>query len=103
MVDALASFNDAAAGPLLLSYWRTYQPAARAAALEALLNTGERASLLLDAIDRHEIPAASLEVAARNRLLEYPDPKVASRAKGCCKRPAGTGPKWLPPIATCST
>ena len=81
VVEALASFNDAAAGPLLLSYWRTYQPAGRAAALEALLNTRERASLLLDAIDHREIPAASLEVAARNRLLEYPDPKVAARAK----------------------
>src|SRR5262249_19155987 len=29
-----------------------------------------------------EIPVASLEVAARNRLLEYPDAKVAARAKG---------------------
>ncbi len=65
----------------MLSYWRTYQPAARAPAIEALLNTRERASLLLDAIDRHEIPAASLEAADRNRLLEYPDPKVAARAK----------------------
>jgi putative heme-binding domain-containing protein len=81
VVEALASFDDAAIGPLLLSYWRIYQPAGRAAALEALLNTRERASLLLDAIDHREIPAASLEVAARNRLLEYPDPKVAARAK----------------------
>ncbi len=80
-VEALAAFKEAAAGALLLSYWRTYQPAARATALEMLLNTRERASLLLDAIDHHEIPAASLEVAARNRLLEYPDPKVAARAK----------------------
>jgi putative membrane-bound dehydrogenase-like protein len=82
VVEALASFDDAAAGPLLLSYWRTYEPTARAVALEALLNTRERAALLLDAIDHREIPAASLEVAARNRLLEYPDPKAAARAKG---------------------
>ena len=81
VVEALASFDDAAIGPLLLSYWRIYQPAGRAAALEALLKTRERASLLLDAIDHREIPAASLEVAARNRLLEYPDPKLAARAK----------------------
>ena len=82
VVDALASFNDAAAGTMLLSYWRTYQPPARAAALEGLLNTGERAALLLDAIEHREIPAASLEVAVRNRLLEYPGPTVAARAKG---------------------
>jgi putative heme-binding domain-containing protein len=82
VVEALASFDDTAAGPLLLSYWRVYQLEARASALEALLNTRERASLLLDAIEHREIPAASLEVAARNRLIEYPDPKVAARAKG---------------------
>jgi putative heme-binding domain-containing protein len=80
-VEALASFNDTGAGPLLLSYWRTYRPEARGAALESLLNSRERAPLLLDAIERREIPAASLEVAARNRLLEYPDRKVAARAK----------------------
>lgn len=80
-VEALSSFNDAEAGRLLLFYWRTYQQEARGAALESLLNSRERAPLLLDAIEHREIPAASLDVAARNRLLEYPDRKVAARAK----------------------
>jgi len=80
-VEALASFYDPAAGPLLLSYWRTYQPTARSAALECLLKSRELAPLLLDAIEHREIPAASLDVAARNRLLEYPDAKIAARAK----------------------
>jgi putative membrane-bound dehydrogenase-like protein len=80
-VEALASFHDDAAGAALLSYWRTYQPPARSAALESLLNSRDRAPLLLDDIERREIPAASLDVAARNRLLEYPDQKIAARAK----------------------
>ncbi len=80
-VETLASFNDAAIGPMLLSYWRTYQAPARATALDALLNTRDRAPLLLDAVERKEIPAASLEISARNRLLEYPDPRIAARAK----------------------
>ena len=80
-VEALASFSDASVGSALLSYWRTYQPPARAAALDALLNTRDRAPLLLDAVERKEIPAASLEISARNRLIEYPDPQLAARAK----------------------
>jgi putative membrane-bound dehydrogenase-like protein len=80
-VEAAASFDDPAAGPFLLSYWRTYQPSARGAALESLLSNRERAPLLLDAIEHREIPAASLDVAARNRLLEYPEAKIAARAQ----------------------
>lgn len=79
--EALASFNDPAAGSLLLSYWRTYKPEARGAVLDSLLTSRERAPLLLDAIQHREIPAPSLDVATRNRLLEYPDSKVAARAK----------------------
>jgi putative heme-binding domain-containing protein len=66
---------------MLLSYWRVYQPPARAAALEALLGTRERTSLLLDAIEQRQIPAASLEALTRNRLLEYPEPQLSARAK----------------------
>ena len=46
-----------------------------------MLNSRERAPLLLDAIEHREIPAASLDMAARNRLLEYPDMNIAARAK----------------------
>lgn len=80
-VESMASFQEPAAGPLLLSDWRTYSPEARAEALAALLGAADRATLLLDAIDRQQIPAASLDVAARNRLIEYPVAAVAARAR----------------------
>jgi putative membrane-bound dehydrogenase-like protein len=89
VVETMASCDDPATGPTLLSYWRAYQPPARAAALEALFGTRERASLLLDAIEQRQIPAASLEAAARNRLLEYPDPQLSARAKALLRTAGG--------------
>ena len=80
-VESLAEFDDPAAASTLLDFWPAYSPEARAKALAALLNHRGRVGALLDSLDARRIEASTLDVAARARLLEYPEAAIAERAR----------------------
>ncbi|MEZ5399756.1 MAG: c-type cytochrome [Bryobacteraceae bacterium] len=80
-VLALSSYDGKEVAPAILGHWRAYAPDTRAKAIGALLARQDRIPVLLDAIEKGEIPANALEVGARNRLLEIQDAKLAERAK----------------------
>jgi putative membrane-bound dehydrogenase-like protein len=80
-VESLASFDDSGVGPVLLGYWKSYSPEARKKALDAMLNQRDRVPLLVKALEDRQVEASGFDVAARARLLEYPDPSIAKRAR----------------------
>ncbi len=80
-VESLAAFDDPSVGSTLLVYWKSYSPAARQKAADALLNHRGRAPILLKAIEDGQVEPAALEVAARARLLENPDREIAQHAR----------------------
>ncbi len=80
-IGALASFDDPSVTAALLENWRSYSPPARARTIAVILNQRRRVPALLDALESGRIEPAALDIAARNRLLEFPDPDVAGRAR----------------------
>ncbi|MEZ5354439.1 MAG: c-type cytochrome [Bryobacteraceae bacterium] len=80
-VLALSSFEGPEVAPALLSHWKTYAPDTRPKAIGAMLARKDRVPLLLDAIEKGEIPANALEINARNRLLETQDKVLAARVR----------------------
>ena len=47
----------------------------------ALLNQRDRIPVLLTALEKGQVETASIEIAARARLMEDSDPSIANRAK----------------------
>jgi len=80
-VECLASFNDIGVAPALLGPWKTYSPETRREVVAALLNQRQRVPALLQAIDEHRIELAAVDVAARSRLMDDPDPAIKGRAR----------------------
>jgi len=80
-IACLASFNDIGVAPALLGPWKTYSPEARREAVAALLNQRQRVPALLQAIEDHRIELAAVDVAARSRLMDDPDPSIKGRAR----------------------
>jgi putative membrane-bound dehydrogenase-like protein len=80
-IASLAAFNDPKIAPTLLADWKGYGPDARTQVIAALLSQRERIPVLLSALENGQIEIASLEIAARTRLMEDSDPSIASRAK----------------------
>ncbi|MEX2262443.1 MAG: PVC-type heme-binding CxxCH protein [Bryobacteraceae bacterium] len=80
-VEALAAFDDPAVSAVLLENWKSYTPDARRQAMNAMLNHEDRVPLLLEAIEGGAIEPGAIEVAARARLIEFPDSRIAERAK----------------------
>ncbi|MCS7025470.1 MAG: c-type cytochrome [Bryobacteraceae bacterium] len=80
-VDVLASYRNPEATRALLAAWKSYSPEARVRAVAGMLSQKERVAVLLEAIEKREVDPAALEINARNRLLEEPDPALAARAR----------------------
>ncbi len=80
-VTSLAAFDDPSVGSTLLSYWKSLSPEARNVAIDALMNQKNRVPLLIKAIEDGGVEPAALNVAARARLLEYPDRATADKAR----------------------
>ncbi|HZT36794.1 MAG TPA: PVC-type heme-binding CxxCH protein [Bryobacteraceae bacterium] len=80
-VEALAAFDEPAAGKTILEYWRSYSPPARQRAVEAMLAQQNRIPMLLKAIEDGEVEPAALDAAARSHLYENPDAAIANKAK----------------------
>jgi putative heme-binding domain-containing protein len=80
-IGSLAAFDDPKIGTTLLADWKSYGPEARTQVVAALLNQRDRISVLLTALEKEQIEAASIEIVARARLMEDSDSSIASRAK----------------------
>lgn len=80
-IESMASFDDASVGATLIANWKSYDPAARTKALDALLNRRERVPILLQALENHQLEINALDAAGRARLLQYPDRLIAERAR----------------------
>jgi putative heme-binding domain-containing protein len=81
VIDSLAPFNDPGVAATLIANWRNYDPVVRKKALEALLNQRGKISVLLHAIENHQLEVNAIDAAGRARLLQYPDPSVADTAR----------------------
>jgi putative heme-binding domain-containing protein len=80
-IGSLATFDDPKIGSTLLADWKSYGPEARKQVVAALLNQRDRIPVLLTALEKEQIEAASIEIVARTRLMEDSDSSIASRAK----------------------
>jgi len=85
-VMALGSFSRPEGAKLLLSGWRTYTPAIRSEAINALLDARSRIPELLDAIEGGLVPANQVPFARRAALLRSTD----ARAKGLATKLFGS-------------
>ena len=83
-VETLAAFNHPQVSMTLLSFWKKYQPEARAKAVAALLGAQARVPALLKALEERQIEASALDIAARARLIE-----MGGRAKELVEAQAG--------------
>jgi putative membrane-bound dehydrogenase-like protein len=88
-VSALAALPGAAASQVILGRWKSYSPDARTAAAAAMLQRRDRVPLLLEAISAGRVQASLIDIAARNRLLDDPDPAIAARAKALFQSAGG--------------
>ncbi|MCC6587833.1 MAG: c-type cytochrome [Bryobacterales bacterium] len=89
-VLTLSSFEDAQVAPALLKHWKSYSPEARTKVIGAMLAQRNRVPVLLDALEENQVELAAVEIGARNRLLEFNDPKIADRAKKIFQNAAGS-------------
>ncbi|MGI8784002.1 MAG: PVC-type heme-binding CxxCH protein [Acidobacteriota bacterium] len=87
-ISALGRFDHPDSGPLVISRWKTLGPEARARALAVLLNHRTRVPLLASALETGRIEPAALDLAAREQLLQSPDPAVAATARKLFAKPA---------------
>jgi putative membrane-bound dehydrogenase-like protein len=89
LLDALGRSTATGLPELLLDRWAGFAPAARRAALAALLARPERTGALLDALDAGKVDAGSLPLDAQQRLLRHPDATLAARAKAALAKTGG--------------
>jgi putative membrane-bound dehydrogenase-like protein len=80
-LSLLATRRDRSAATDLLSAWPTSTPALRAAILDALLARRERASALVDALERKELPLSALNQSQRQLLRERADSHLRPRVE----------------------
>lgn len=79
-VRALALQENSRVTEILLGSWRSYTPAVRREALEALFARTGRLIDLLTAIEQNKIPAADIEPSRIEQLLKHPNDTVRERA-----------------------
>jgi putative membrane-bound dehydrogenase-like protein len=77
---ALAGFNDAKVGSLILGQWDGYGPTLRREATEALFARSDRLKVLLDAVEAKKVPPAHIEAARIDTLRKHPDSAIRTRA-----------------------
>jgi len=77
---ALAGFDDARVGPLILAQWEGFGPTLRREALEIVLARKDRIAALLDAVDAKKVASSQIEAARADALRRHPDPAIRARA-----------------------
>jgi putative heme-binding domain-containing protein len=80
-VRSLGSLPGDQPALFLLSRWRSLTTAPRLEAMEALFKDASRLNLLLEALEKEQIPRWSLDEAHRIRLLAGDDSALASRTR----------------------
>jgi putative heme-binding domain-containing protein len=80
-IESMAAFDDPGVAPALIANWKSYGPEARKKALSALLNQRERAPVLLQALQDHQMEINAIDAAGRARLLQYSDRSIAESAR----------------------
>jgi putative membrane-bound dehydrogenase-like protein len=80
-VRSLAGFADPEVTSAVLQSWRSYSPALKNEALEALLARADRTPTVFDAIERGEVAASEVSSARRALLLTHADAQIRSRAQ----------------------
>lgn len=88
-VDALAAFDEPAAGSIILKNWRQYSPTGRQHAVGALLSQRGRIPALLKAVEDGLVERAALDAAARSHLYDDADPSIAARARRLLENASG--------------
>jgi putative membrane-bound dehydrogenase-like protein len=81
-VDALAAFDEPAAGKIILDHWRGYGAGGRKRAISGLLAQHNRIPLLLKAVEGGQVERSALDAAARSHLYDDADPAIAAKARG---------------------
>jgi putative membrane-bound dehydrogenase-like protein len=77
---ALARLNDERVAQVLARGWKAYTPAIRSQALDILLSRSKWQARLLDSIARADIPAAHIDLRARQLLLNHPNETLRRKA-----------------------
>jgi putative membrane-bound dehydrogenase-like protein len=80
-VDALAAFDEPAAGKIILDHWRAYSPTGRKRAVSALLAQRNRIPMLLKAVEDGQVERSALDAAARSHLYDDADTATAAKAR----------------------
>jgi putative heme-binding domain-containing protein len=80
-VDALAAFDEPAAGKIILDRWRGYGPTGRKRAISALLAQRNRIPALLRAVEDGQVERSALDAAARSHLYDDSDAVIAAKAR----------------------
>jgi putative membrane-bound dehydrogenase-like protein len=80
-VEALGRLPGDGAGESLVATWPRLSPRVRAAAMEVLFARAGRVALLLDAVERGEIPPSDIDPARRKALGSHPDRALRKRGR----------------------
>jgi hypothetical protein len=79
-IGTLGRRKDAQSAKLLLAHWKGMTPELRSAVLDGLLARPDSANQLLDAIESKSVLAIEVDAPRRQRLLQFPDKGVRTRA-----------------------
>lgn len=80
-IRALSALGGDEVGRVLVRGWRSYSPAVRREAVEALFSRDERLEPFLDALEAGTVLAAQLDPTRRAALLEHTRPEIRRRAR----------------------
>jgi putative heme-binding domain-containing protein len=87
-VRALALQDNSRVADILLASWKSFTPAVRREALEALCARVGRLLDLLTAIEQNRLPATDLEPPRVEQLRKHPNPAVRQRAEALLRAAA---------------
>ena len=90
-IRALGRISERKAAEVLLSknHWPGYSPVLRDACLAAVLGQPSMHPVLLDRVEKSEIPASALTTAQRKQLVQAKDPSTRDRAEALFKNLQG--------------
>ncbi len=80
-VTALGRISDRKVADLLIHDWKGHSPQIRGAIIDALMSRSAWTGAFLTALENGSIPAAEVDSARRQRLLNRRDPTLKSRAE----------------------
>jgi putative membrane-bound dehydrogenase-like protein len=80
-VDALAAFDESAAGRMILDNWHGYGPDGRKRAISAMLAQRNRIRALLKAVEDSQVERSALDASVRSHLYDDPDPAISAKAR----------------------